>query len=89
MKKILAGIATAAITVSTVAATCNSQAAEATPAEDKTEETTNVASVTPSLCYAEQQGGEGFCVDRSICSGGCFHGDGTADRARPWYELNE
>lgn len=89
-KKIVAVFATAAVAASAVAATCGSQTeAQAAPEKPKADDKSAVASVTPSLCFAEQEDGTGFCVDRSICSGGCFHGDGTESRVRPWYELNE
>jgi hypothetical protein len=88
--KIIAGIASAAVTASAVAgAACAGRAEAATPEKPRDDDRNAVASVIPSLCYAEQEAGTGFCVDRSICSGGCFHGDGSEVTVRKWYELNQ
>ncbi|MET3773974.1 hypothetical protein AB0P28_15470 [Pseudarthrobacter sp. NPDC089323] len=87
--------ATAAVTAVVAAGTIASAVggADKAPAQNteppKNEDPSANGTVAPSLCYATQEDGTGFCVDRSVCSGGCLHVDGTnAVQNRKWYELN-
>lgn len=90
IRKAATAAVTAVVAAGTIASAVGTDKAPAHNTEPpKNEDPSANGTVAPSLCYATQEDGTGFCVDRSVCSGGCLHVDGTnAVQNRKWYELN-